>query len=62
MGTGVAMTFSFPRKLGPKVCTKSILENFDETVLRTAVHNFYLTEKQRPTLKGIHFAKIPCVF
>jgi hypothetical protein len=27
--TGVAMAFSTPRKLRPKVCTKSILDNFD---------------------------------
>jgi len=51
--TGVTMAFSTPRKLRPKVCTKSILDNFDEAVLRI-VHNFYLTEKQRPTLKAIH--------
>jgi hypothetical protein len=52
--TGVAMTFSTPRKLRPNVCTKSILDNFDEAVLRRMVHNFYLTEKQRPTLKAVH--------
>jgi hypothetical protein len=51
---GVAMAFSTPRKLRPKVCTKSILDNFDEAVLRRIVHNFYLTEKQRQTLKAIH--------
>ena len=52
--TGVTMAFSTPRKLRPKVCTKSILDNFDEAVLRRIVHNFYLTEKQQPTLKAIH--------
>jgi len=51
---GVAMAFSTPCKLRPKVCTKSVLDNFDEAVLRRIVHNFYLTEKQRPTLKVIH--------
>ena len=54
VGIGVTMAFSTPRKLRPKVCTKSILDNFDEAVLRRIVHNFYLTEKQRPTLKAIH--------
>jgi len=44
--TGVAMAFSTPHKLRPKVCTKSFLDNFDEAVLRRIVHNFYLTEKQ----------------
>jgi len=52
--TGVATEFSTPRKLRPKVCTKSVLDNFDDAVLRRIVHNFYLTEKQRPTLKAIH--------
>ena len=32
--TGVTMAFSTPRKLRPKVCTKSILDNFDEAVLK----------------------------
>jgi hypothetical protein len=52
--TGVATAFSTPRKLRPKVCTKRILANSDEAVLRRIVHNFYLTEKQRPILKAIH--------
>jgi hypothetical protein len=52
--TGVAMALSTLRKLRTKVCTKSILDNFDEAVLRRIVHNFYFTEKQRPTLKAIH--------
>jgi hypothetical protein len=52
--TGVAMAFSTPLKQRPRVCTKSILDNFDEAVLRRIDHNFYLTEKQRPTLKTIH--------
>jgi hypothetical protein len=51
------MPFSTPRKLRPKKCTKSVLDDFDEAVLRRIVHNFYLTEKERPTLKAIH-AKI----
>jgi hypothetical protein len=52
--TGFVMAFSTPRKLRTKFCTKNILDNFDEAVLRRIVHNFYLTEKQRPTLKAIH--------
>ena len=51
--TGVAVAFSIPCKLRPEVCTKSILDNFDDAVLRRIVYNFYLTEKQRPTLKTI---------
>jgi hypothetical protein len=52
--TGISMIFSTPRKLGPKVCSKSILDNSDEAVLRRTVLTFYLTEKQRPTLMAIH--------
>jgi hypothetical protein len=52
--TGVAMAFSTPRKPRPRVCTKGILDNFDQAVLRRTVHTLYLTEIQRPTLKEIH--------
>jgi hypothetical protein len=31
--TGVAMAFSTSRKFRPTVCTESILDNFDESVL-----------------------------
>jgi hypothetical protein len=54
---GAAMPFSTPCKLRPKRRTKSVLDDSDEAVLRRNVHNLYLTEKERPTLKAIH-AKI----
>jgi hypothetical protein len=54
VGTAVTIAFSTQRKLRHKVYIKSILDNFDEAVLRKIVHNFYLTEKQRPNLKAIH--------
>jgi len=38
--TGLAMAFSTPRKLRAKVCTKNILDNFDEVVLRRIVRHF----------------------
>jgi hypothetical protein len=38
--TGVAVAFSTPRKLRPKFCTKSILDNFDAAVLRRIVKRF----------------------
>ena len=38
--TGVTMAFSTPRKLRRNVCTKSILDNSDEAVLRRIVHFF----------------------
>jgi hypothetical protein len=50
----VAMPFSTPHKLRPKKCTKSVLDDFNEAVLRRIVHNLYLTEKERPTVKAIH--------
>ena len=37
--TGVTMAFATPRKLRPKVCTKSVLDNFDEDLLRRIVHS-----------------------
>jgi hypothetical protein len=54
---GVAVPFSTSRKLRPKKYSKSVLHDFDEAVLRRIVNNFYLTEKERPTLRVIH-AKI----
>jgi len=42
------------QNLSPEVCTKTFLDNFNEAVLRRIVHNFYLTEKQQPTLKAVH--------
>ena len=47
--TGVKMAFLTLRKLRPKSSHQSVLDNFDEAVMRTIVHNFYLTEKQQPT-------------
>ena len=44
--TGVAMVFATAEQIQAKVCTKMILQNFDEVV--------YLTDKQRQTLKAIH--------
>jgi hypothetical protein len=52
--TGAAMAFLTSRKIRPNVCTKGMLDNFDEAVLRRIVHNFYLTDEQRPTLNAIH--------
>jgi hypothetical protein len=31
-----------------------VLDDFDEDVFRRTVHNFYLIEKERLTLKAIH--------
>ena len=52
--TGVTTAFSTLQNLSPEVCNKSVLDNFNEALLRRIVHNFYLTENQQPTLKAIH--------
>jgi hypothetical protein len=52
--TGVAMAFTIPSKIRPKDCTKSILDNIEEAVLRKIVPNFYLTEEQGPTQKTVY--------
>jgi len=39
VGTDVTTAFETLRKLRTKVCTKSILDNFYEAVLRRTVHN-----------------------
>jgi len=52
--TGVTMALSTLQNLSPEICIKTVLDNFNEVVLRRIVHNFYLTEKQQPTLKAIH--------
>jgi hypothetical protein len=44
---GVTMAFSTPRKLRPKVCNKSVLDNFDEAVLRRIVHNCSIVPGRR---------------
>jgi hypothetical protein len=44
---GIGMPFSTPRKLRPKRCTKSVLEGFDEAVLRRIVHSTSLRKKDQ---------------
>jgi hypothetical protein len=46
VASGVTMAFSTQCKLRANVCTKRVLDNFDEAVSRRIVHNFYLSEKQ----------------
>ena len=49
METGVTMAFLTLRKQRTISLYQSILDHSDEAVLRTIVHNYYLTDKQRPT-------------
>jgi len=49
----VTMAFLTLSKLRPKICTKTVLDNFFQVVLRRRVHNFNLNEKQRTTMKAI---------
>ena len=58
--------FQLRNKLRPKVCAKSILDNFDEAVLRIA-HNFYLADKTTTNSEGntqenvrIHWLRRTC--
>jgi hypothetical protein len=46
--------FATPRKERLVSSPKSTLGNFNECVIRRTVNDFYITNKQRPTLKKIH--------
>ncbi|KAJ4428472.1 hypothetical protein ANN_24509 [Periplaneta americana] len=51
--SGMADTFVTPHKERPRRVRKSSMDGFNENVIRPTVHDFYKTEKQRPTLKKI---------
>jgi hypothetical protein len=46
---GTSALFSTPRKSRPKKKV-AVLDAFDEEVIRRLIHNFHVTQKQRPTL------------
>jgi hypothetical protein len=48
--TGVTMAFSTLCKLRPKVCTKSVLDNFDEAVLRRIVQKSFTSLRNNDQL------------
>ncbi|KAF5286441.1 hypothetical protein FQR65_LT12622 [Abscondita terminalis] len=38
----------------PKLSPKSSVDNCGEQVIRRIIHNFHITEKQKPTVEGIY--------
>lgn len=49
---GTSTSFSTPHKKRPRISPKSTLRDADTVTLRSIIHNFYIHEKRRPTLKG----------
>ncbi|KAK4886753.1 hypothetical protein RN001_003024 [Aquatica leii] len=49
---GETSSFSSPRKERPKRCTKKDVLPAEKQIIRNIIHNFYLTERRRPTLRG----------
>lgn len=52
--SGNSVSFSTPHKDRPRKSRKAALDRFNEEVVRRTVNDFYLVEKERPTLKKIH--------
>lgn len=52
---GASTVFSSPSRRRKRPSPKSTLMEWQTQTIRTFVHNFYLTERRRPTLKGIFF-------
>lgn len=51
--TGASTSFSSPRKQRPRTCLKRTVCDGELAVIRSIIHNFYITDKRRPTLKGM---------
>lgn len=47
-------SFSTPHKDRPRQCTKSNLSEGEIQNIRSIIHDFYITQKRRPTLQGIY--------
>lgn len=52
--SGASASFSTPHKQRPRKSPKSALDSFNEAVVRRTVNDYYIVEKERPTLKKIH--------
>lgn len=50
--TGKTTSFTSPRKSRPRSNPKSDLNEGQIEAVRSIIHNFYIMEKRRPTLKG----------
>jgi hypothetical protein len=49
--SGASTSFSTPHKERPKKSPLATLDDFNESVLRRTINDFYIVEKQRPALK-----------
>lgn len=50
---GLSTSFNTPKK-GKRKRIKTIVDEFDQAVIRRTIHNFHFTDNQRPTVKCIH--------
>lgn len=50
--SGAVASFSTPHKMRPRKSPKASLHSGEIETIRTIVHEFYIMEKRRPTLKG----------
>lgn len=52
--SGESTSFSTPRKNRSRISPKSSIWEGDKEAIRTIIHNFFIIEKRKPTLKGIY--------
>ena len=52
--SGESVSFTTPHKERPRISRKATLDSFNEAVVRRTVNDFYITDKERPTLKKVH--------
>jgi hypothetical protein len=52
--SGASTSFSTPHKERPRKSPLATLDDFNESVVRRTINDFYIVEKQRPTLKKFH--------
>lgn len=52
VNSGKVASFGTPHKTRPRKSTKSTLRPEDTDTIRSIIHNFYIHEKRRPSLKG----------
>jgi hypothetical protein len=50
---GTSASFSTPGKSLPKKKKVAVVDAFDVDVIRRLIHNFHVTQKQRPTLNTV---------
>jgi hypothetical protein len=50
---GTSASFSAPGKSRPKKKKVAVVDAFDADVIRRLIHNFHVTQKQRPALNTV---------